>query len=124
MLDALVRRTRQTDDVDTLVVALSCYASALVATPFGDRDELIHRAIDAQREQIRVLGSADRNPRLWGRAHHNLGGLYESRRLGVRSQNIDDAVHALHVALQFRSRKDDPVGRARTLRNLAVILPE
>jgi CHAT domain-containing protein len=124
LLDALVGRLRQTGDVDTLVVALSCYASALVAAPTGDRDELIERALDAQREEIRVLRSADRNPERWGRAHLNLGRLYSLRRLGARSQNVDEAVRALRVALEVRSRENDPVGRARTLRNLAIVLPE
>lgn len=124
LLDALVWRLRQTSDVDTLVVALSCYANALVTAPTGDRDELIERALDVQREQIRILGSADRGPERWGRAHNNLGRLYELRRRGERSQNIDDAVRALLVALEVRSRENDPVGRARTLRNLATVLPE
>lgn len=124
LLDALVGRLRQTGDVDTLVVALSCYASALVAAPTGDRDKLIERALDVQREQIRILGSADRNPERWGRAHNNLGYLYQLRRLGARPQNIDDAVRALRVALEVRSRENDPVGRARALRNLATVLPE
>jgi hypothetical protein len=124
LLDALVGRLRQMGDVDTLLIALSCYANALVAAPIGDRDELIDRALDARQEEIRVLGSADRNPGLWGRAHNNLGGLYALQRLGTRSQNIDDAVRAFRAALEVRSRENDPVGRARALRNLAAVLPE
>jgi CHAT domain-containing protein len=124
LLDALVRRLRQAGNVDSLVVVLGCYADALVAAPSGDRDELIERALDMERERIRILGSADRNPKLWGSAHNNLGRLYELRRRGARSQNIDDAVRALRAALEVRSRENDPVGRARVLRNLAIVLPE
>lgn len=124
LLEAVVTRLRAGNDVERLGSALSCYARALVSAPRGDRDDLLERALELEREEIRVLGSADRNPGLWGRAQHNLAGFYMQRRKGVRSQNVDSAVKALQDALRVRSPESDPGGRARTLRALALALPE
>lgn len=124
LLGMAIEQLRQAGDVNTLAVALGCYASALdAAAPSGDRDSLMERAIDALKEEVRVLGGPERNPVQWGRAHNNLAGLYMRRR-GAQSQNVDDAVRALGVALEVRTRESDPIGRARVLRNLAVVLPE
>jgi CHAT domain-containing protein len=124
LLQALIAQLRSGPERDRLVIALSCYAATLRASPTGDPDELIERALAAYREQIQVLGSADADPELWGRAHNNLAAACVAKRTGVRSQNIDEAVRALQMTLEVRSRESDPIGRARALRNLAHILPE
>lgn len=123
-LDDVVTRLRAAEDPDRLAAALACYANVLAVVPTGDRDELLERAIAARHEQIAVLGSADRNPELWGRAHHNLARLYLDRRAGIRSENIDLAVASGAEALRVRTRAADPAGRARTLRGLAVAVRE
>src|SRR5207344_3628479 len=81
-------------------------------------------ALALLQEAIAVLGDGERYPMRWARAHHNLGTLYANLRLGGRSQNVDDAIRALGVALAWRPRDTDSVGRARTLRALASLLPE
>jgi CHAT domain-containing protein len=123
-LEELIAQLRPAGDVDTLSVALGCYARTLTAAPTGDLDARIERAIDALHEEVRVLGSAAHYPQRWAAAHNNLANHYVMRRLGARSQNIDSAVRALSISLAARPLDTDPVGRARTLRNLASVLPE
>src|SRR5262249_20151686 len=112
-LDIAIGQLRETGDVDPLPTALCCSASALEASATsGDHDALMERAIDAAKERIRVLSGPERNPLQWSRAHNSLALLYMRRR-GAQSQKVDDAVRALEVALEFRSRESDPIGRAR-----------
>ena len=124
LLDALVTRLRLSGNRETLAVTLGCYATALSSAPVGDLDNLLERALVLEREQIDVLQYADQNPLQWGRAHHNLAKLYLQRRGGVRTQNVDFAITAALEALRVRTRESDPVGRARTLRGLALAMPE
>ena len=122
MLDDVLDRLRRTDDARTLVTAITVYVSALAAARDGDPDQRTERSLELVREQIRVLGSAETFPVLWGRAHHNLGSLYANRRSRARSQDIDDAKRAFETALSVRTREADPAGRARTLRALALVI--
>lgn len=124
LLESLVAYLRSGPDRGALGIALGCYAMALSSAPVGDVDQLLERALALQGEQIDVLESADRNPLQWGRAHHNLARLYLQRRAGIRTQNVDSAVGASLEALRVRTREADPVGRARTLRGLALAVPE
>ncbi|MGB8423399.1 CHAT domain-containing protein [Paraburkholderia sp.] len=123
LLDQLVEHLRG-GDPERLAVALGSYAQLLQSAHTGDRDENLARALALLQEAIAGLGDGERYPMRWSRAHHNLGTLYASLRLGDRSQNVDDAIRALGVALEWRPRNIDPVGRARTLRALASLLPE
>lgn len=124
LLDNLVAFLRRGPDPERLAVALSCYGNVLMVSPTGSHDDNLVHARALFHEEIEVLGSGDRYPVRWARAHHNLGRLYASRRTGERSQNVDDAISALRVALDWRPRDFDPGGRARTLRALALLLPE
>ena len=123
LLDQLVDHLRG-GDPERLAVALGTYAQLLQSARTGDRDENLARALAVLQEAIAGLGDGTRYPMRWARAHHNLGALYGNLRLGDRSQNVDDAVRALRIALAWRQRDTDPVGRARTLRALASVLPE
>lgn len=123
LLDRLVEQLRG-GDPERLAVALGAYAQLLQSARTGDRDENLARALALLQEAIAGLGGGERFPMRWARAHHNLGTLYASLRLGDQSQNVDDAIRALGVALEWRPRNIDPVGRARTLRALASLFPE
>ena len=123
LLDQLVDHLRG-GEPERLAVALGAYAQMLQSTRTGDRDANLARALALLQEAIAVLGDGERYPMRWARAHHNLGTLYANLRLGGRSQNVDDAIRALGVALAWRPRDTDSVGRARTLRALASLLPE
>ena len=114
----------QGGDPERLSVAQATHAQLLQACRTGDRDANLARALALLQSAIAVLGDGTRDPMRWARAHHNLGALHASLRLGDRSQNIDDAIRALGIALAGRPVDIDPAGRARTLRALASLLPE
>lgn len=99
LLDDLLAKLRDADDPDRLVVALSCRARLHENSRVGDADANLEAAIALTRQQIAVLGDAKLAPHRWARAHHNLAGLYSKRRIGLRSQNVDDSVAALREAL-------------------------
>ncbi|MCA1691113.1 MAG: CHAT domain-containing protein [Actinobacteria bacterium] len=122
----VIDRARSAGDVPVLVRALGQKARIESAIHVGDIDAHLENAIALQKEAVDVLmGSADPvDGVLLGRQWHNLAGLYEQRRTGVRADNIDRAVRALMAALEFRPADVDPVGRARTLRALARVFPE
>lgn len=94
----------------------------------GDEWQNKSRALVLQHECISLLAAAGTDTparrATLGRALHNLGRYYFDAPFGVRSQNIDDAVDALERALPLRPADVDPIGRARTLRALAVAYPE
>jgi hypothetical protein len=123
LLDRLAGQLRG-GDPERLAVALGTHAQLLQSARTGDRDENQARALALLQASVAALGDGTRHPVRWARVHHNLGCLHASLRLGDRSQNIDDAIGALVVALQWRPRANDPVGRARTLRALASLYPE
>lgn len=125
MIERLVTRHRGAGPSDTLAHALGCYSQLVSTAPVGDQDANIEHAIALQMEQIEVLGSlSSSDASRFGRAQHNLAGLYLKRRVGLRTQNVDRAVTALQKALVVRTRESDPAGRARTLRGLALALRE
>lgn len=123
LLDRLADRLRG-GDPEQLAIALGTYSQLLQSARTGDRDDNLARALALLQEAITALGNGERYPMRWARAHHNLATVYANLRLGDRSQNVDDAIRALGVALAGRPRDTDPVGRARTLRALASLLPE
>lgn len=123
LLDQLVEQLRG-GDPERLAVALGTHAQLLQSARTGDRDEHQARALALLQASIAALGDGARHPARWARAHHNLGCLHANLRLGDRSQHIDDAIGALGVALRWRPRATDPVGRARTLRALASLYPD
>lgn len=109
---------------EVLAVLLGSAARALSQRPDGDRDANLERAIDLQEEAVRLLDrSAEPVLAIRGRARHNLAKFYTDKRTGVPSQNVDRAVRMLEAALADRPADIDPIGRARTLRALALTYP-
>ncbi|MCW5802110.1 MAG: CHAT domain-containing protein [Deltaproteobacteria bacterium] len=93
----------------------------------GDEWTNRRRALELLREARDRLERRPRSPETdatCGRTLHNLGCFYVEAPFGNRSQNLDDALTALLAALELRPEGVDPVGRARTLRALAVVYPE
>lgn len=124
--DDLVSLAREHAPAAELAVYLGQAAHAHSQARAGDVDHEMEVAIRLRQEAVEVLLEADApdvQDRL-GRAYHNLARLHAERRTGMRAQNVDRAIHCLRAALELRTADRDPVGRARTLRALAVMLPE
>lgn len=123
---AIERLRRPGGDVRTLAILLGTSAAMYSRWPTGDVDANVERAIQLQEEAINILKklSGVEDAPLRARALHNLAKHYLDRRIGIRSQNVDRVIRALQEALKDRPRDRDPVGRARTLRGLALAYPE
>lgn len=119
---------RSRADWRTLGSALLNGVTALTRAPAGDRGQRLEQALGYAREAVDVLsrgrGTATWDPRPWGRAQYALGSVYWQRQRGLRAQNVHLAVTAFREALAVRTADTDVVGRARTLRALALAYPE
>jgi hypothetical protein len=126
VFDALITRLRTRGDAGRLASVLVSCAATHFRNPHGDVDGSLERAILLNEEAIRVLGTSNEpaHTATLGSAQHNLGACFMRRRTDIRSQNVDRAVSALRAALTVRTAEVDPVGRARTLRGLALAYPE
>ncbi|MEX2481507.1 MAG: CHAT domain-containing protein [Gammaproteobacteria bacterium] len=124
--DALVPVARENAGPVWLAKTLAHAADAHSRAQLGDLDRELDTAIRLQSEAIELLTGLDQPDAIAALSHaqYNLGRFFWQRRTGVRSQNVDRAVHALAAARDLRPADRDPVGRARALRALAEVLPE
>lgn len=124
--DGLIPVVRESGTPVQLATTLGQAAAAHGGAQSGDADRERETAIRLQAEVIDLLAGAD-DPEAkatLARAHYNLGRYHAESRVGVRSQNVDRAVHAFRSACDMRPADEDPVGRARALRALALVYPE
>lgn len=101
---------------------LGNFANLLSLRKTGDIDAALEEAIACQTEAVHLVDTAA-SPLQCGvraRAHYTLARLYLQRRSGMRADNVDKAIRALRIALAERPENEDPVGRVRTLRALAL----
>ena len=125
LCDEVIDLASDVGNIPLLVRALGQKARIESEIKTGDVDANLEHAILHQREAIHVLEESDfEDNDLLGRQWHNLGRLYLERRGGVTADNVDLAVDALETALELRPPEVDPLGRARTLRALAIAYPK
>ena len=122
-MDRVVARTRSEGTPAQLAQALGLCADLHSRNPQGDTQREQERALSLRHEALDLLADLA-DPQRQAHAHYNLGAMYANRRSGLRSQNIDSAIHHLLEALRLRPAEQDPLGRARVLRSLAVLLPD
>jgi len=124
LCDEVIDVAREGSNIPVLVRALGQKARIESGIRTGDVDAHLEHAILHQREAIFVLEESDfDDDDLLGRQWHNLGRFYLERRRGVPADNVDLAIDALRTALELRPPDVDPLGRARTLRALAIAYP-
>ncbi|WP_345794214.1 CHAT domain-containing protein [Thauera sp. JM12B12] len=118
--------TQRAIDPAQLPPLLGNFATLLSLRRTGDIDAALDEAIACQTEAVGLVDAADPPaPRaVRARAHYTLARLYLQRRGGVRANNVDKAIRELHIALDQRPEHEDPVGRVRALRALALAYPE
>lgn len=118
--------TQRAIDPAQLPPLLGNFATLLSLRRTGDIDAALEEAIACQTEAVGLVDAADPPaPRaVRARAHYTLARLYLQRRGGVRANNVDKAIRELHIALDQRPEHEDPVGRVRALRALALACPE
>ena len=129
LYEGLLSHYRRVGDLDSLASVLGNYSLAKTkAAKLWDAVDALEKAFLLSQEAARVrLSEPDartRNPRAVGRSLHNLGVAYMERPRGVRSQNVDFAVKSFQEALKIRTIEDDPLGRVKTLRAIALAYPE
>ncbi len=122
-MDGVVTRARSDGAPAQLAQALALCADLHSRNPQGDMQREQERALGLQHEALGLFTDLEDSQRQ-AHAHYNLGAMYANRRSGMRSQNIDSAIHHLYEALRLRPAEQDPLGRARVLRSLAVLLPD
>jgi hypothetical protein len=124
LYEHLMERAAGAGDVDSLIKYLGNATHLYGSSSHGDVDANVEKAIGLQERVFRPPLLAGLTRATKARAEYNLASLFLRRRAGVRSQNIDRAVHLLLSSLEGRPEQEDPVGRVRTLRALAMAFPD
>jgi CHAT domain-containing protein/tetratricopeptide (TPR) repeat protein len=128
--DGLIDMFEQHDLVKETNSIRSNYAIMLSHSTHGDRFSNNDRAITLLRQVVSSISPEVRpeqfDPDQYARALYNLGAALLGQVEDPHVQNLyfNEAVDRFYQALNYRTADHDPVGRAKVLRALAMVLPE